>query len=76
MAPDPSTDHAVTPKTAPKDQSSCSARAPPKVSPDEMRAVARKFADQPVQDTGPGVWAVLTAISKKARLRPQVPLKP
>jgi hypothetical protein len=69
MAPDPSTDHAATPK----DQPSCAARTPPKVSPDEMRAVARKFADQPVQDTGPGVWALLTAISKKARLRPQVP---
>ncbi|TVU48532.1 hypothetical protein EJB05_08171, partial [Eragrostis curvula] len=72
MAPDPSNDHAVTPKTATKDAASCgSARTPPKVSPDEMRAVARKFADKPVQDTEPGVWAVLTAISKKARLRPQ-----
>ncbi|KAK3150344.1 hypothetical protein QOZ80_3AG0232040 [Eleusine coracana subsp. coracana] len=71
MAPDPSNDHVVTPKTATKDEVSCSARTPPKVSPDEMRAVARKFADQPIQDTEPGVWAVLTAISKKARLRPQ-----
>ncbi|GJN09233.1 hypothetical protein PR202_ga27220 [Eleusine coracana subsp. coracana] len=72
MAPDPSNDHVVTPKTATKDEVSCSARTPPKVSPDEMRAVARKFADQPIQDTEPGVWAVLTAISKKARLRPQL----
>ena len=45
---------------------------PPKVTPDEVRAVARKFADQPIQETEPDVWAVLTAISKKARLRPQV----
>uniref|UniRef100_A0A804LCT9 FHA domain-containing protein n=1 Tax=Zea mays TaxID=4577 RepID=A0A804LCT9_MAIZE len=28
-------------------------------------------ADQPIQETEPDVWAVLTAISKKARLRPQ-----
>ncbi|XP_062216931.1 uncharacterized protein LOC133917020 isoform X2 [Phragmites australis] len=61
----------VTPKTAAKDEASCSVQTPPKVSPDEMRAVARKFADQLIQDTEPGVWAVLTAISKKARLRPQ-----
>lgn len=33
--------------------------------------MAQKFADQPIQETEPGVWAVLTAISKKARLRPQ-----
>ncbi|XP_062209719.1 uncharacterized protein LOC133911480 isoform X2 [Phragmites australis] len=71
MAPDPSSEHIVTPKTAAKDEASCSLQTPPKVSPDEMRAVARKFADQPIQDTEPGVWAVLTAISKKARLRPQ-----
>lgn len=36
-----------------------------------MRAVARKFADQPVQNSEPGVWAVLTAISQNARLRPE-----
>ncbi|KAE8799733.1 myosin-9 [Hordeum vulgare] len=64
----------VTPKMASKAESpvSCSAPTPPKPSPvgvDEMRAVARKFADQPVQNPEPGVWAVLTAISKKARLR-------
>ncbi|KAG1362350.1 myosin-11-like [Cocos nucifera] len=40
-------------------------------SEDEIRAVARKFSDQPVQNPDPGVWAVLTAISKNARQRPQ-----
>nr|XP_010919175.1 uncharacterized protein LOC105043354 isoform X3 [Elaeis guineensis] len=40
-------------------------------SKDEIRAVARKFSDQPVQNPDPGVWAVLTAISKNARQRPQ-----
>jgi hypothetical protein len=59
MTPDPSSGHAVTPKTTTKDEVSCSVRA-------------RKLADQPIQDTELGVWAVLTAISKKARLRPQV----
>ncbi|CAL9093066.1 unnamed protein product [Musa textilis] len=44
----------------------------PVVTPeDEIRAVARKFSDQPVQNPDPGVWAVLTAISKNARQRPQ-----
>ncbi|XP_008780005.2 myosin-7-like isoform X2 [Phoenix dactylifera] len=38
---------------------------------DEIRAVARMFSDQPVQNPDPGVWAVLTAISKNARQRPQ-----
>jgi hypothetical protein len=82
MAPDPCGDLVVTPKTAAKDEASCSVPTPPKVTPDEVRAVARKFADQPIQETEPDVWAVLTAISKKARLRPQVlpcplpPLKP
>ncbi|CAN6308202.1 unnamed protein product [Urochloa humidicola] len=73
MAPDPASELVVTPKPAAKDEASCCAPTPPKasVSPDEMRAVARKFADQPIQETEPGVWAVLTAISKKARLRPQ-----
>ncbi|RLN18747.1 myosin-11 isoform X2 [Panicum miliaceum] len=73
MAPDPTGELAVTPKSAAKDEASCCAPTPPKatVSHDEMRAVARKFADQPIQETEPGVWAVLTAISKKARLRPQ-----
>ncbi|XP_039827986.1 uncharacterized protein LOC120689685 isoform X2 [Panicum virgatum] len=73
MAPDPTAELVVTPKTAAKDEASCCAPTPPKatVSHDEMRAVARKFADQPIQETEPGVWAVLTAISKKARLRPQ-----
>ncbi|CAM0870234.1 unnamed protein product [Alopecurus aequalis] len=69
----------VTPKMASKGQSlvSCSGPSPPKptpptpVSADEMRAVARKFADQPVQNPEPGVWAVLTAISQNARLRPE-----
>ncbi|KAL6847636.1 hypothetical protein ACP4OV_022662 [Aristida adscensionis] len=71
MAPDPSGEVVVTPKTAAKDEASCSVPTPPKVSPDELRAVARKFADQPIQEPEPGVWAVLTAISKKARLRHQ-----
>ncbi|KAG6528187.1 hypothetical protein ZIOFF_010337 [Zingiber officinale] len=38
---------------------------------DEIRAVARKFSDQPVQNPDRGVWAVLTAISKNARQRQQ-----
>ena len=78
MAPDPAGEVVVTPKSAAKDEASCSAPTPPKatVSHDEMRVVARKFADQPIQETEPGVWAVLTAISKKARLRPQVPSPP
>jgi len=78
MAPDPCADLVVTPKTAAKDEASCSVATPtpPKVTPDEVRAVAQKFADQPIQETEPGVWAVLTAISKKARLRPQVPFPP
>ena len=78
MAPDPTGELVVTPKTAAKDEASCCAPTPPKatVSHDEMRAMARKFADQPIQETEPGVWAVLTAISKKARLRPQVPSPP
>ncbi|OEL37614.1 hypothetical protein BAE44_0001363 [Dichanthelium oligosanthes] len=68
--PDPTSELVVTPKTVAKDVASST---PPKasVTPDEVRAVARKFADQPIQETEPGVWAVLTAISKKARLRPQ-----
>ncbi|KAF0911076.1 hypothetical protein E2562_005459 [Oryza meyeriana var. granulata] len=73
-APDPSSELLVTPKAAAKDEASCNAATPPKptpVSPDEMRAVARKFADQPVQNPDDGVWAVLTAISKNARLRPE-----
>ncbi|KAJ1298992.1 hypothetical protein BS78_01G496900 [Paspalum vaginatum] len=71
MAPDPSNEVMVTPKTADKDGAASSAPPPPKVTPAEMRAVARKLADQPILDTETGVWAVLTAISKKARLRPQ-----
>ncbi|WVZ55282.1 hypothetical protein U9M48_005963 [Paspalum notatum var. saurae] len=71
MAPDPSNEVMVTPQTADKDGAASSAPALPKVTPAEMRAVARKFADQPILDTEAGVWAVLTAISKKARLRPQ-----
>lgn len=69
----------VTPKMASKVQSpvSCTGPSPTKPTPptpgsaDEMRAVARKFADQPVQNSEPGVWAVLTAISQNARLRPE-----
>uniref|UniRef100_A0A453J0Y4 FHA domain-containing protein n=1 Tax=Aegilops tauschii subsp. strangulata TaxID=200361 RepID=A0A453J0Y4_AEGTS len=64
-------DMLVTPKMASKAESpvSCTPPKPSPVGADEMRAVARKFADQPVQNPEPGVWAVLTAISKKARLR-------
>jgi hypothetical protein len=72
MEPDPCGDLMVTPKTTAKDEVSCSVPTPPKVTPDEVRAVARKFADQPIQETEPDVWAILTAISKKACLRPQV----
>ncbi|CAL9160249.1 unnamed protein product [Musa hybrid cultivar] len=56
------------------DASAASSPSVPKpvVTPeDEIRAVARKFSDQPVQNPDPGVWAVLTAISKNARQRPQ-----
>ena len=59
------------------DVSSASCPSVPKSalsSEDEIRAVARKFSDQPVQNPDPGVWAVLTAISKNARQRPQVSL--
>jgi hypothetical protein len=72
----------ATPKMASKVPSpvSCTGPSPPKPTPptpgsaDEMRAVARKFADKPLQNPEPGVWAVLTAISQNARLRPEVPL--
>ncbi|XP_020094075.1 trichohyalin isoform X2 [Ananas comosus] len=37
----------------------------------EIQAVARKLADQPVENPDSAVWAVLTAISKSARKRPQ-----
>nr|CAD1835418.1 unnamed protein product [Ananas comosus var. bracteatus] len=40
----------------------------------EIQAVARKLADQPVENPDSAVWAVLTAISKSARKRPQVSL--
>ncbi|ONL93797.1 Serine-threonine protein kinase plant-type, partial [Zea mays] len=71
MVPDPCDDLMVMPKTAAKDEVSCSVPTPPKVTPDEVHAVARKFADQPIQETELDVWAILTAISKKARLWPQ-----
>lgn len=44
----------------------------PPTSQAEIMAVARNFADQPLQNPDPGVWAVLTAISKKSRQRSQV----
>jgi hypothetical protein len=72
MVPDPCDDLMVMPKTAAKDEVSCSVPTPPKVTPDEVHAVARKFADQPIQETELDVWAILTAISQKARLWPQV----
>jgi hypothetical protein len=50
MVPDPCGDLVVPPKTAAKDEAFCSVPTPPKVTPDEVRAVARKFADQPIQD--------------------------
>ncbi|MQL92095.1 hypothetical protein Taro_024710 [Colocasia esculenta] len=40
-------------------------------SAEEIKAVARKYANCPLQNPDPGVWAVLTAISQKARHRPQ-----
>uniref|UniRef100_A0A1D1Z2R2 Restin n=2 Tax=Anthurium amnicola TaxID=1678845 RepID=A0A1D1Z2R2_9ARAE len=40
-------------------------------SGEEIKAVARTYADQPLQNPDPGAWAVLTAISKNARQRPQ-----
>ncbi|PKA55369.1 hypothetical protein AXF42_Ash004008 [Apostasia shenzhenica] len=44
----------------------------PAVNPqDGIRAVARNFSDQPFSNPEPGVWAILTAISKEARRRPQ-----
>ncbi|XP_051183507.1 uncharacterized protein [Lolium perenne] len=69
----------ATPTMASKVQSpvSCTGPSPAKPTPptpgsaDEMRAVARKFADQPLQNPEPGVWAVLTAISQNARHRPE-----
>eukprot|EP00267_Zea_mays_P035508 XP_008671474.1 probable LRR receptor-like serine/threonine-protein kinase At3g47570 [Zea mays] len=71
MVPDPCGDLMVMPKTVAKDEVSCSVPTPPKVTPDKVCAVARKFADQPIQEMEPDVWAILTAISKKARLWPQ-----
>ncbi|XP_072988706.1 uncharacterized protein [Typha latifolia] len=67
---------AVEPTGDPAARDDVSPRTPlvPKPLPtseDEIRAVARKFSDQPVQNPDPGVWAVLTAISKNSRLRPQ-----
>ncbi|WOL06280.1 hypothetical protein Cni_G15012 [Canna indica] len=52
------------------------ASSPPVTKPvatpeDEIRSVARKYSNQPVQNPDPGVWGVLTAISKNARQRPQ-----
>ncbi|ONK56278.1 uncharacterized protein A4U43_C10F5950 [Asparagus officinalis] len=38
---------------------------------DEIRQIARKFTDQPVQNSDIGAWGILTAISKLSRKRPQ-----
>lgn len=43
-----------------------------RVTMEEIRVVAQKFADEPVQSPEPGVWGVLTAISNNARQRRQV----
>ncbi|KQK23873.1 myosin-9 isoform X2 [Brachypodium distachyon] len=67
-AAEPPNEALETPKLASKGE--VASKTTP-VSADEMRAVARKFADQPLQNPEPGVWAVLTAISKNARLRPE-----
>ncbi|KAJ1256518.1 hypothetical protein BS78_K008900 [Paspalum vaginatum] len=54
-----------------KEEASGSVPAPQKAIPTEIGAVAGKLANQPIHETEGGVWAVLTAVSKKARLRPQ-----
>ncbi|KAJ0968782.1 hypothetical protein J5N97_021659 [Dioscorea zingiberensis] len=54
-----------------KSASSSSVPKPAKSPEEEIRAVARKLSDQPVPNPEPDVWAVLTAISKNARQRPQ-----
>ncbi|KAJ3690418.1 hypothetical protein LUZ61_019582 [Rhynchospora tenuis] len=41
------------------------------LSQEEIRAVAKKFANEPLQCSDPGVWAVLTAISLQARQKKQ-----
>lgn len=43
----------------------------PSTPQDEIKAVASKLSGNPVQNLEPGVWGVLTAISKNARQRPQ-----
>ncbi|KAH7664637.1 TSC-22 / Dip / Bun protein [Dioscorea alata] len=59
------------PAAAEKSASSSSMPKPIKSPEEEIRAVARNLSDQPVPNPEPGVWAVLTAISKNARQRPQ-----
>jgi hypothetical protein len=44
MAPDPRADLMVIPKTAGKDKASSSVVTSPKITHDEVRAMARKFA--------------------------------
>ncbi|KAF8412357.1 hypothetical protein HHK36_000320 [Tetracentron sinense] len=43
----------------------------PQSSKDFILSVARKFSAQPLQNSDPGVWGVLTAISNNARKRQQ-----
>lgn len=55
----------------PKDDSSMAPKIP--ASPIEaIKAVAGKFAAQPLPSSDPDVWGVLTAISNNARKRKQV----
>ena len=39
---------------------------------EEIKAAARKCADQPLHNSEYGAWAVLTAVSRNARQRSQV----
>ncbi|KAK1303961.1 hypothetical protein QJS10_CPB11g00502 [Acorus calamus] len=64
----------TTPGAAKPSASPATRRAipsPPSEAVAEIKAVARKICDQPLQNPGPRVWAVLTAMSKLARQRPQ-----
>ncbi|KAJ3682072.1 hypothetical protein LUZ60_014645 [Juncus effusus] len=68
MAVEP--DKNAAPPPAEEEEGSCpSVPKSVRSSTEEIRAVAQKFADQPVQNPEPGVWGVLTAISKNSRQR-------
>lgn len=59
---------------ADKSVSSPPVSKPTKNREDEIREVARKFAEQPVQISDAAAWGILTAICKLSRKRPQVTL--